>query len=42
MRRLSAQQCIKSINEVDEDGIEEPDEMPDIPYSIPFLPYVVS
>ncbi|PON82879.1 Heat shock protein DnaJ, cysteine-rich domain containing protein [Trema orientale] len=40
VRRLRVQQRIRSIIEVDEEGIEEPDEMPDIPSSIPFLPYV--
>lgn len=36
------QQRIKSIGEVDEKGVEEPNEMPDMPSSIPFLPHVVS
>ncbi|XP_062112725.1 protein ORANGE-LIKE, chloroplastic [Humulus lupulus] len=40
VRRLRVQQRIKIINEVDEDDIEEAYEMPDIPSSIPFLPYV--
>ncbi|GMN39437.1 hypothetical protein TIFTF001_008657 [Ficus carica] len=40
VRRLRVQQRIKSIGEVDENGVEEPNEMPDMPSSIPFLPHV--
>ncbi|KAL5545799.1 hypothetical protein UlMin_005486 [Ulmus minor] len=39
VRRLRVQQRIK-FKEIDESGEEEPDEMPDIPSSIPFLPHV--
>ncbi|XP_024019682.1 protein ORANGE-LIKE, chloroplastic [Morus notabilis] len=40
VRRLRVQQRIKSIGDVDENGVEEPYEMPDMPSSIPFLPHV--
>lgn len=36
------QQRIKGLKVIDESGEEEASEMPEIPSSIPFLPYVVS
>ncbi|KAL2323060.1 hypothetical protein Fmac_027439 [Flemingia macrophylla] len=39
VRRLRVQQRLKSVQKVvNEDGVEEANEMPDIPSSIPFLP----
>lgn len=36
------QHRIKMAKDFNESGVEESDEMPDIPSSIPFLPHVVS
>ncbi|XVF66751.1 hypothetical protein PTKIN_Ptkin10aG0062700 [Pterospermum kingtungense] len=41
VRRLRIQQRIKKVKDIDENGDEETDEMPDIPSSIPFLSNVV-
>lgn len=40
LRRLRVQQRIKGLKVIDESGEEEASEMPEIPSSIPFLPYV--
>ncbi|KAK9921331.1 hypothetical protein M0R45_029844 [Rubus argutus] len=40
LRRLRVQHRIKMAKDFNESGVEESNEMPDIPSSIPFLPYV--
>lgn len=40
VRRLRVQQRTKSVKVINENGVEEADEMPDIPSSIPFLPHM--
>ncbi|KGN48271.1 protein ORANGE-LIKE, chloroplastic [Cucumis sativus] len=40
VRRLRIQQRLKNLKPIDENDIEEANEMPDIPSSIPFLPHV--
>lgn len=40
LRRLRVQQRIKGLKVIDESSEEEANEMPEIPSSIPFLPYV--
>ncbi|XVE96385.1 hypothetical protein REPUB_Repub02eG0216900 [Reevesia pubescens] len=40
VRRLRIQQRIKKVKDINENGVEEADEIPDIPSSIPFFSYV--
>ncbi|XP_075639253.1 protein ORANGE-LIKE, chloroplastic [Castanea sativa] len=42
VRRLRVQQRIKNVKVLNESSEEEANEMPDIPSSIPFLPYVLT